>query len=97
MTRDDPQLARERCKTLAGFIREFFPLLHPGQPYVHSWNIDFLCAHLVAREGAEIQHEKYSGNRCGRPFFIKGKYSGSGVLQNSETAVAQASARMSAL
>ena len=34
--------------------------------------------------------EKYSGNRCGRPFFIKGKYSGSGVLQNSETAVAQA-------
>jgi predicted phage terminase large subunit-like protein len=44
----DPQAARERCKTLAGFIREFFPLQHPGQPYVHSWNIDFLCAHLEA-------------------------------------------------
>ena len=48
MSHSERELARERCKTLAGFIREFFPLLHPGQPYVHSWNIDFLCAHLEA-------------------------------------------------
>src|SRR5258706_5316084 len=46
MIHSDPQLARERCKTPASFIREFFPLLHPGQPYVNSWNIDFLCSHL---------------------------------------------------
>ena len=44
----DPQACRDRCRTLAGFIREFFPLLHPGMPYLHGWNIDFLCAHLEA-------------------------------------------------
>lgn len=40
--------ARSRCKTLAGFIREAWPLLEPNNPYVHGWHIDLICAHLEA-------------------------------------------------
>ncbi len=39
---------RQRCTTLAGFIREAWPVLEPSQPYVHGWHIDVLCEHLEA-------------------------------------------------
>lgn len=39
---------RDRCKSLAGFVREAWHVLEPGTPYVHGWHIDFICAHLEA-------------------------------------------------
>ncbi|MCD9096184.1 phage terminase large subunit [Luteimonas sp. A1P009] len=44
----DIEGTRERCTTLAGFIREAWPVLEPSQPYVHGWHIDVLCEHLEA-------------------------------------------------
>jgi predicted phage terminase large subunit-like protein len=39
---------RGRCRTLAGFVREAWHVLHPATPYVHNWHIDLICAHLEA-------------------------------------------------
>lgn len=39
---------RLKCKTLAGFIREAWPLLEPVAVYVHNWHIDEICRHLEA-------------------------------------------------
>src|SRR4051812_24562468 len=39
---------RERCKTLAGFVREAWKVLEPKQPLVWNWHIDAICAHLEA-------------------------------------------------
>jgi len=39
---------RQRCKSLAGFVREAWKVLEPSAPYVHGWHIDAVCAHLEA-------------------------------------------------
>lgn len=39
---------RGRCQSLAGFVREAWPVLEPRTPYVHGWHIDALCLHLEA-------------------------------------------------
>lgn len=39
---------RARCATLAGFVREAWPVLHPETAYVHGWHIDAICEHLEA-------------------------------------------------
>jgi predicted phage terminase large subunit-like protein len=39
---------RRRCDTLAGFVREAWPILEPTQRYVHNWHIDAICQHLEA-------------------------------------------------
>lgn len=44
----DSERIRERCKTLAGFTREAWAVLHPNTPYVHGWHIDAICEHLEA-------------------------------------------------
>jgi predicted phage terminase large subunit-like protein len=45
----DPQAARERCNTLAGFIREAWHVLHPpSTPYLEGEHIPFLAKHLEA-------------------------------------------------
>lgn len=44
----DGDAIKARCKTLAGFVREAWHVLHPSEPYVHGWHIDFICAHLEA-------------------------------------------------
>lgn len=44
----DADLIRARCQTLAGFVREAWPILHPGTPYVHGWHIEAICQHLEA-------------------------------------------------
>ncbi|RFF46187.1 terminase [Xanthomonas campestris] len=45
---------RERCTTLAGFIREGWQVLEPSQPYVHGWHIDVLAQHLEAVTNGDI-------------------------------------------
>jgi predicted phage terminase large subunit-like protein len=44
----DVEATRERCKTLAGFIREAWPILEPETQYVHGWHIDVIAEHLEA-------------------------------------------------
>lgn len=39
---------RERCKTLAGFVKEAWHVLEPETRYVHNWHIDAICRHLEA-------------------------------------------------
>ena len=39
---------RARCQTLAGFLREAWPILEPRATYAHGWHIDAICAHLEA-------------------------------------------------
>ena len=36
----------KQCATLAGFVRQAWPVLFPDTPYVHGWHIDFICQHL---------------------------------------------------
>lgn len=46
--REDAQAIRDRCISLAGFVREAWHVLEPTQTYVHNWHIDAICAHLEA-------------------------------------------------
>lgn len=39
---------RARCQTLAGFVREAWPVLEPTAAYIHNWHIDAICDHLEA-------------------------------------------------
>lgn len=42
-------IQKRKCEmSLAYFIRKAWAVIEPGQPYVHGWHIDFLCAHLEA-------------------------------------------------
>lgn len=50
----DVERIRERSQTLAGFIREAWPVLEPSQPYVHGWHIDAICEHLEAVTAGDI-------------------------------------------
>lgn len=50
----DAEHIRERCQTLAGFIKEGWHVLEPSQPYVHGWHVDALCDHLEAVTNGDI-------------------------------------------
>jgi predicted phage terminase large subunit-like protein len=42
-------IQKRKCEmSLAYFIRKAWSVIEPGQPYVHGWHIDYLCAHLEA-------------------------------------------------
>jgi hypothetical protein len=45
---------RARCQTLAGFVREAWPILEPTATYVHNWHIDVVCRHLEAVTNGRI-------------------------------------------
>lgn len=47
IARDADQI-RARCRSLAGFVREAWPVLEPNARYIHSWHIDAICEHLEA-------------------------------------------------
>lgn len=44
----DAAQIRERCTTLAGFVREAWHVLEPQAKYQHNWHIDAVCQHLEA-------------------------------------------------
>lgn len=50
----DCEKIRERCKTLAGFVREAWQVLEPAQPYIHGWHVDAICEHLEAVSRGQI-------------------------------------------
>ena len=41
----DRELAR---RSLGDFVRMAWPVLEPGQAYLHNWHIDAVCDHLEA-------------------------------------------------
>lgn len=45
---------RARCATLAGFVREAWPVLEPNTPLVWNWHLDALCMHLEAVSNGQI-------------------------------------------
>lgn len=50
----DRESVRERCQTLAGFIREAWHVIFPATEYVHNWHIDLIAAHLSAITDGEL-------------------------------------------
>lgn len=44
----DGEAIRARCVTLAGFVREAWPVLEPNTPLIWNWHLDALCQHLEA-------------------------------------------------
>lgn len=56
------ELDRADCReSLAAFVRMGWHILEPGQPYVHGWHIDALCAHLEAiTDGVEIMGKPFN-------------------------------------
>ena len=56
LTRSDLlAIEREACKrSLATFVREAWPVLEPGTPYVHGWHVEAICEHLEAVTRGEI-------------------------------------------
>jgi predicted phage terminase large subunit-like protein len=42
-------IEKRRCEmSLAEFVKRAWHVIEPGQPYIHGWHIDFICAHLEA-------------------------------------------------
>jgi predicted phage terminase large subunit-like protein len=50
----DAEKIRARCATLAGFVKEAWPVLEPEARYVHSWHIDAVCEHLEAVTDGQV-------------------------------------------
>ena len=49
-------LERELCaRSLSEFVRQAWPVLEPGNPYIHGWHVDALCEHLEAVTSGEIK------------------------------------------
>lgn len=45
----DRAITRKLCyQSLSHFTRTFWPVIEPGQPYMHGWHIDAICDHLEA-------------------------------------------------
>lgn len=48
-------IERELCaRSLAEFVKAAWPVLEPGQPYVHGWHVDAICDHLEAITKGQI-------------------------------------------
>jgi predicted phage terminase large subunit-like protein len=52
----DLAAVRQRCRSLAGFVREAWPVLMPeaDKAYVHGWHVDLVCRHLEALTSGEF-------------------------------------------
>lgn len=52
--RDNAESIRQRCQSLAGFVREAWGVLEPANPYIHGWHVDAICEHLEAITAGQI-------------------------------------------
>ncbi|WP_343633740.1 phage terminase large subunit [Roseateles sp.] len=49
-------IEREHCRRrLGNFIRRAWPVLEPGQPYIHGWHMDAISEHLEAITTGQIK------------------------------------------
>lgn len=47
-------------RSLAKFIQLAWHVVEPGQPYIHNWHIDLVCAHLEAiTKGIMVDEERF--------------------------------------
>lgn len=51
---ENAESIRQRCKTLAGFVREAWHVLEPTNPYIHGWHVEAICEHLEAVTDGQI-------------------------------------------
>lgn len=51
---ENAEVIRARCQSLAGFVREAWHVLEPGNAYVHGWHIEAICSHLEAVSDGRI-------------------------------------------
>jgi hypothetical protein len=49
--------------SLASFVKAAWSVIEPGQPYVHGWHIDFICAHLEAITDGDLNDDGTFYNR----------------------------------
>ena len=52
--RNNEAAIRARCATLAGFVKEAWPILEPNTQLVWNWHLEALCAHLEAITAGRI-------------------------------------------
>jgi len=52
----DAAAIRARCKSLLGFVEEFWPVLEPGRAFVYGWAIQAIADHLEAVSRGDIQY-----------------------------------------
>jgi predicted phage terminase large subunit-like protein len=58
------KVRKRKCElSLAFFIKEAWSIIEPGQPYIHGWHIDFICAHLEAITRGEVREDGTPYNR----------------------------------
>lgn len=50
----DVEAIRNRCSTLAGFVREAWHVLEPNAALVWNWHLDAICAHLEAATDGRV-------------------------------------------
>ncbi|HZC14509.1 MAG TPA: hypothetical protein VE270_10870, partial [Thermoleophilaceae bacterium] len=50
----DSFLAEDARRSLGVFVREAWPVVEPGAPYVPNWHIEAICAHLEAITKGEL-------------------------------------------
>lgn len=57
ITRQDVLAARRLLysNSLSEFVRAAWPILEPGQPYIHGWHVDAICEHLEAVHYGDIK------------------------------------------
>lgn len=51
----DAEAIRDRCETLAGFVKEAWHVLEPTNPLKWSWHLDAMCQHLEAITFGRLQ------------------------------------------
>lgn len=56
VARRDLDAARAKSETLAGFVREAWPIMEPTTPLIWGWHLDAMCEHLQAVTDGQI-HE----------------------------------------
>ena len=57
-------IEKRRCElSLANFIKKAWHVCEPGQPYIHNWHIDMICAHLEAITAGHVLEDGKLYNR----------------------------------
>ena len=58
------RIRKRQCElSLATFIKHAWSIIEPGQPYIHGWHIDFICAHLEAITNGQVLDDGTPYNR----------------------------------
>lgn len=54
-------IEKRKCElSLVEFIKAAWHVIEPGQPYIHSWHVDFIAAHLTAiTDGVQFDDGTY--------------------------------------